>query len=434
MRVADRPTPPIDLHTDPRLDRWPVRPVVGISGLRNVAEWDDPDLVWDPDAVILEWDMDTVAGFVDATCETHGIEIDVGDPDEHGNFPAGRAVLQLDNTTGSWSQYTVNGTQAEHGPGYEVALWARYRDDGSEWWMFRGKISRWDEIGDTIVVEAFDAFSDLALPIGIYTPGVNGQSPAVRLETIVVAAGKTGLARRFATGTVALTAQETEAAPLEEMQTVASSDGEALFVDADGTIISLARNWRIGRTDQISFPVASDNVCTVPIIVWDAVLSTNDAGLAQTVIFQNVAKLRAIAPAGASVIDGLAFAETDHQWTTQTEGDTLAAVVQGQHSEARVNIDEFDLYLWDERQPELFHAVEWRLFDVLRFIHDQRAIGGTNRLDTNTLIKTISHSITPDNWVMSVQTSRAMAPNAVLVWNPPDDPYAWNSSGAVWGF
>lgn len=49
MRVADRPFPPIDLHTDERLDRYPLRPVVAISGLRTVAEWDDPDLVWDAD-------------------------------------------------------------------------------------------------------------------------------------------------------------------------------------------------------------------------------------------------------------------------------------------------------------------------------------------------------------------------------------------------
>lgn len=382
----------------------------------------------------LEYDQDLVAGFVDATCETNGIDVETGNPDDHLNFSAGRAVIQLDNTSGVWSQYTVNGTQAQHGPGYELALWARYRDTGEEWWIFRGKISRWDEMGDTVVVEAFDSFSDLALPIGHYTPGTNGQNPGPRMEAIVTAAGKTAIARRFVTGTVTLTAQETDAAPLEEMQTVASSDGEALFVDADGTLVSLARNWRIGRTDQTVFPVASDNVCTAPVIVWDALLSTNDDGLAQTVIFENVAKLRAIAPAGASVINGLAYSESDHQWTTQTEGDNLAAVVQGQQSDARMKVEEFDLHLFDPAQPTLFHAVEWRLLDVLRFLHDQRAIGGYNRLDVNALVSTISHSITPDSWLMTVGTSRAMSSTAVLVWNPAGDPYVWDTAGAVWGF
>lgn len=50
MRVADRPTPPVFLHDDPRLDRWPLRPVVAIAGKRAVAEWDDPALLWDADA------------------------------------------------------------------------------------------------------------------------------------------------------------------------------------------------------------------------------------------------------------------------------------------------------------------------------------------------------------------------------------------------
>lgn len=49
MRGADRPLPPIDLHVDERLDRFPLRPVIAISGLRKVAEWDDPDLVYDAD-------------------------------------------------------------------------------------------------------------------------------------------------------------------------------------------------------------------------------------------------------------------------------------------------------------------------------------------------------------------------------------------------
>jgi len=51
MRATDRPTPPIALHDDPALDRWPLRPVIAIAGLQAVAEWDDPDLVYDADGV-----------------------------------------------------------------------------------------------------------------------------------------------------------------------------------------------------------------------------------------------------------------------------------------------------------------------------------------------------------------------------------------------
>ena len=51
MRVADRPTPPIKLDTDPDLARMVVRPVVAIAGPQQVAEWDDPELVYDADGV-----------------------------------------------------------------------------------------------------------------------------------------------------------------------------------------------------------------------------------------------------------------------------------------------------------------------------------------------------------------------------------------------
>lgn len=51
MRAADRPTPPIVLHADPYLSGLTLRPVIAISGPQQVAEWDDPDLIYDVDGV-----------------------------------------------------------------------------------------------------------------------------------------------------------------------------------------------------------------------------------------------------------------------------------------------------------------------------------------------------------------------------------------------
>jgi len=433
MRVADRPLPTIALHDDPRLDRYPLRPVIAIAGKNVVAEWDDNPLeVWDDP--LLEWDQDIVPRFVDATCNIQGIETGVGDPDEHGLFKSGNAVVQIDNSSGDWSQYSSDGTLANYGPGYELAVWGHYRDDGSDWWIFRGTIARWDDLGDVVEVEAFDALSDLAQPIGTYTPGVNGQTPPQRLEAILTVAGSTSIPHSFSVGDVTLTAQETTASPLEEMQAVTSSDGGALFVDADGTLRSTRRTWRAGRTDQTSIPVAAGNVCTADIVVWDAVLSTNDAAVADTVILENVAGLRAQSPAGT--IGRLVVSDSDHQWTLQVEGDTLASFLYSAQAEPRVNVEEFDLYLYDPDQPNLFHAVEWRLFDLLRFLHDYRVAGGLlARLDMNTIIASISHSIVPDgNWVMTVSTSKAVGSNQLLYWNPVGDPYVWDTAGAVWGY
>jgi hypothetical protein len=385
-------------------------------------------------APVVEWDEDLVPGFTDATCQIQGIETEVGNPDAHGLFSAGTAVIQLDNTSGDWSQYDADGGLAGRGPGYELAIWARYRD-GSEWWIFDGTISRWDDLGDIVEVEAFDAFADLAQQIGTYTPGVNGQAPGPRCEAILTAAGSTAIPHVFATGDVTLTAQPTDAAPLEELQAVTSSDGGAVFVDADGTLRSTRRTWRNGRADQTAVPVAAANVCTADIVVWDAVLSTNDDFVADTVVLENVAKLRAQAPAGQP-IGRFVFTDTDQQWTTQVEGDTLAAFTFSNQQAVRVNVEAFDLYLYDPQQPNLYHAVEWRLFDLLRFLHNYRAVGGADaRLDMNTIITTIAHSIVPfGNWVMSVGTTKAVGSNQLLFWNPAGDPYVWNTPGAIWGY
>jgi hypothetical protein len=377
--------------------------------------------------------MDVVEGFVDATCSTQGIETSTGPPDDHGLFPAGTAIIQLDNSAGQWAQYSSDGAMVGRGPGHELAIWARYHN-GQEWWIFRGTITRWDEIGDLVEVEAFDAFAQLAQPIGTYTPGANGQNPGPRQTAILAAAGKGAIPNSFAVGDVTLTAQQTERAPLEEMQVVASSDGGALFVDSDGTLRSVRRNWRNGRQDQTALPVAGANVCTADVVVWDAVLSTNDDSVADTVILENVAHLRAQSLPGA--IGQFVYTETDQQWTTQVEGDSLAAFLLTAQSGARVTVDGFDLYLYDPDQPDLHRAVEWRLFDLLRFLHNYRAADGlTARLDMNVVIVALSHSIVPfGNWVLSVATSKAVGSNGMLFWNPAGDPYVWDTVGAVWGY
>jgi len=435
MRVADRPLPPVVLHTDPALEVWPIRPVVAVAGARPVEVWDDPAAVWDNTAGLeLEWDADIVPGFTDATCDLQGLETDTGHPDEHGNIAAGVATLQLDNRHGAWSRYNADGSLAGRGPGYELAVWALERDTGVTDPMFRGTISRWDDLGDTVEVEAFDSFSDLAQPIGTFTPGVAGQNPAARLDAIVAAAGKGSLVRSFAAGAVTLTAQQTTAAPLEEMQTVVASDGGVLFADADGTLRSLARTWRGGRTDQTEIPTVSANVCTADTVAWDAVLSTNDASAADTIVLENIAKLRAQSPAGP--IGRRVITDTGQQWTTQLEGDTLAAALVAALAGARVRVESFDLYLTAPGDPDRYRAARWRLFDLLRWLHDYRAADGTlARLDVNTLIVTITHNITPgEAWVMTVETTPAVGSNAIIVWNPAGDPYAWDTAGIVWGY
>lgn len=53
MRSGDVTFPDITLHDDPELLRWPVRPVIAIAGLQDVAVWDDPENLWDADVLTI---------------------------------------------------------------------------------------------------------------------------------------------------------------------------------------------------------------------------------------------------------------------------------------------------------------------------------------------------------------------------------------------
>lgn len=410
MRVADRPIPEVPLDRVPMLAGWPVRPVIALdTGITTpISLWDDATTEWDdtPERV---WDG---GRWVDATCAFTGMEIDTGEPDDNGLFPAARCVVQLDNADGRWSTLNADGTVSRFGPGTTMEVFA-HNDEG-DWWLFSGKISRYDQrVDDTIEIEAFDAFSDLAMPIGTFTPGIAGQQPGARLNSILNQAGLDAIPHRFAQGLVALTRQETDASPLEEMQTVVLSDGSILLVDADGTLMSIDRLWPAGRDDQVAVPVCSATVCTADFVVWDAVISSNDDSLADRVVLENQATpshggaaLRAVA--GAS--GGYTIAINDQQWDTQQEGDILAQLLLEQQQPRQMSVEEFTLYLNDPLQPDLWRAVDWRRIDHLRFLHDQRTIGGgTLRVDVTAVLDSITHEITPEGWNMIVSTAKVRA-------------------------
>jgi len=425
MRVADRPLPTSIVLDPGALAAWPVRPVFAIEQAPLPPYvWDDGSL-WDTGPV---WDAATVlASWGDATCDFTGCEIEYGPPDDNGNVPATRCVLQLDNRSGRWGRYNIDGTPAAYGPGSQLWIWADEAAGPGAWWLFAGRIARYDErADDTIEIEAFDYFSDLAQPVGTYTAGANNDLPAARLTSIVAIAAAT-LLTRFAAGTVHLTAQPTDDAPLEQMQTVTGSDGGVLYGDADGTIVSTDRTWRTGRSDQTAVPTVSTNVCSAPIVLWDPELTTSDAGVAGRVVLENIAHLKATATAATPGPFVLAVA--DQQWTTQAEGDLLAADLVAQMWQPRLAIETADLYLTDPAH-NLWAALDWRRFDRIRILHDSRTPGGVSRVDVLALIAHLSHSITPDGWVMSFGTTRALSYFAPIFW---DSNLAWDD-GSVWGY
>jgi hypothetical protein len=378
--------------------------------------WDDPTLLWDAGVPATLWR--------DATCDFTGADIDYGPVDDQGQFPAGRLAVTLDNRSGRWAGYNSNGSPTAFGVGTRIAAW--FTDRVSSWWAFNGRVATWDErINDTVEVEAFDTFAALAQAIGAFTPGAAGDLPGVRLAAISTAAA-VGAVTRFAGGNVTLTAQKTDQSPLEEMQTVAASDGGVLYGDADGTVVYADRTWRVGRADQGAIPTVGTNVCTAPIVLTDPVISTTDTGLAGTVILQNLAGLTAKVVKQAS--PPFTYSDTGQQWTAQGEGDTLAAFLADQMWQARLALSAADLYPRDTRYPAL------RLLDRLRILHDSHTPQGVARVDVVALLVELHHALTAETWVASISTTRAVAAAPTLQWD--NTVYVWDDTAtdAVWGF
>jgi hypothetical protein len=433
MRVADRPLPTsIVLSPDDIINDWPVRPVVALERVPVPPYvWDD-GTVWDAAGKV--WDAATVNPvWTDATCDVVGLDVTYGPPDEHGNIPAGQLGITLDNTSGRWTRYNVDGSPGDYGAGLQLWVWAQTRvGTVTSWWVFAGRISRYDErVDGTVDIEAFDALADLAQPIGTFTPGAGGDLPNVRLAAIMTSAVAPLIRTRFAAGVVHLTAQATDQAPLEEMQTVTASDGGMIYGDADGTVVSVDRTWRVGRTDQTVVPVIGTNVCSAPVVLWDPVISTSDDHLAGTVILENVALLKATASNPQSP-SRTVFAEKDQQWTTQAEGDTLAAWLVAQQWQPRLALDSADVYL-DDPQHNYWPALDWRRGDRMRLLHDTRTPNGAAlRLVVDVILIGIADSITPEHWIRSIITTRAIAYIAAPSWDQTVS--TWNDPAAVWGY
>lgn len=433
MRTADRPLPPVVLDPVPTIARWPVRPVIAVEQRQESQYvWDDQSQ-WDRGNV---WDVGpSFPHYVDATCSWTGLTLEHGAPDEHGNIPAARLVVQLDNADGRWSAWQADGSPAFTGAGQLAHLWAH--NTTGDWWLFSGRIARWDQrADDTVELEAFDVFSDLAPPVGTFTPGATNDLPGTRAAAIVAAvpAGPIAIPTRFDAGVNRLTAQPTEQSPLEELQTVVGSDAGLVFVDADGTVVSYGRNWRGGRPDQTAVPTITDNVCNVPIVVWDPLISSTDEHLADVVTLENVAGLKATATV-TTPVGRYTVAYNAQQWTTQAEGNATAQAILTGQSRARLQLDAAALYLLDPSHPDLWRAVDWRRFDRLSFVHEQAVIGGVPaQINVGVVVMSLAHDITPDGWVLTFSTTRAVTYVAPVLWDLT--PYGWDDPNtlAVWTY
>jgi hypothetical protein len=380
---------------------WPVRPVLAV---------------------------DTGAGWIDATCDLYGFTLKVGPADDHFDWPPAELHVQLDNRRGAWSRINPDGTLSTFGPGTRLALWAHYPTGDDEWIMF-GQATAWNQAGEVVEVTAFDMLATLAQPIGPFTAGTAGQQPGARSTAIVAATGR-AIPQRFDAGVVQLTAQETKQAPLEDLQAVAASDGGVVLVDADGTVITFGRDWRRGRTDQTSVLTVSDNVCTADAVIWEPTFTIDDHGYAGYVVLSTVAGLKA---AAGNPTAPFVYAESDLQFASATEGNSVAAALLAHLSRPLATLDHFDVHVLDPHQPRLAELVALRPLDRIGWTHTELAVGGgTVTLTGTALAVGIEHAMSPSSgWSLTVDTLAADDIITLIYWDQAD-PYTWDDPRVVW--
>jgi hypothetical protein len=95
-------------------------------------------------------------------------------------------------------------------------------------------------------------------------------------------------------------------------------------------------------------------------------------------------------------------------------------------------LDSADLYLTDPDQPQLWGAVDWRRFDRIRVLHRTRTPTGTAVIDLEALIVAIADSITPERWIRTISTTRALRYIAPSLWDVTA--YRWDDPAGVWSY
>jgi len=447
-RTGDVAAPTIAPHPigpDAPIAGWRWRPLIGLELLPQAAYvWDDTDadVTWDDTTPERVWDAPfTTPGALDAVCDWIACDIDPGEPDELYVFPPTVATVTLDNRTGKYTPWSADGRLVYWAPGRRLYVLARNPATAEQLWLFSGRVASWTvNADDTVTVVAYDGLSWLAQELGgDHTFGTPGDSVGTRINGIVSSAGYPDRVDLDAGG-VTLSTVTDDRSPLETIERVALSDGGLFYGDADGSVDYRNRLWRAGRSDQPTLFTVSDNVCSVPVVVWSPELAADDERLATDVRLVNDAGLVAVATAAASVWQGDARYHLTHPdpdlWQSQAQGDTLAAYLIAQQSTPSMALQRFELYVFDPTQPQVWEmAVRTRRGDRVNVIHDYvDPDGTTGRLDLFAIVLGVAHNLTPESWTSTIQLSRTVDYRVPELWDLTR--FAWDDADPanVWRY
>lgn len=444
-RILDLAPPTVDSGDRPGPDvpmgQWPAELYLAIEGVEYTAPvWDaSPPEEWDDATDAPTWDElgGEVSEYVDAICWLHGLTINTGEPDWSTRYTAASLTATLDNRDGTWSRYGPTGALRFFPPGRKVHAWAVL--DGAPWWLFSGSIATWQEVGDMVELEAFDAFTSLNARLNEWHVGAAGDTPKARMEAILAMVGWAGHTFKVDVGDITLVDHPTDNSPLEELQLIAESDAGVVLIDADGAFAFGDRRWIRGRDDQPRPPrVLSGNVCgeDVDAVLWELVLRTDDQHLANLVTLTNADTVPLTVTARNTFSEGqygtftLPENRRDDLWQTAVQGQAVAEYLVDLRDEPTARISSASLYLHDPRHDLWRLGIDLRRGDMVRFVHDTPAPGDTTRrLDLDLIVSAIRHDITPDGWVVTIGTTPTVGSRYVGNWD--ETPFTWDHADAL---
>ena len=432
MRATDAAAPAIPLHVippDQPSAQWPASPVIGLEWVPQ-STWNSPDpaSVWDNPAPLVWDDPAAAVGMTDVWCDTAGLEVVHGEPDEVDLFPPSRCTLTLYDPTGKYRRRTVDGQLVYYAPGRRLSCLARF-DAGDTWWLFNGRIAEWRELPDALVeIVAYSAPSNLAQDPGRdWVAGAAGETLRPRVTALVAASGVVGVTVRADVGDATLSVPAADRlSAWERIQQAAWSDAGVAYSDADDTLIARDRRWRQGRADTPTPPlVVTDNVCIAGnVVVWDLTAANVDDYLAGRVVLQNDATPALVATASnpAELVDpSLVFTHPDVDlWRTQPEGNAVAASIANDRGTARMAIGSARVYLHDPRRQTVADwrpLIDLRLGDRVGWQHEAIVDGVVSLVDVDVIAHTVRHLITPETWTVEIESTPAVGYRVVHEWD-----------------
>lgn len=205
----------------------------GSYGAWDAALWDTA--TWGPDVV-----------YTDVSAYLRKIGTHRGFGREVQTWEAGTATAALSNRDARFSPTNLSGPYVTAGvtsirPWRPARLRATYA--GTTYDVYTGYITDWIEEyaaahADTVVtVPCVDEFGRLAAVSGVEVTATGaGESSGQRVQRILNAAGHIG-PRDIDSGSVTVQATTLASPTVSEMQLVADSEGGALYIGADGTVI-----------------------------------------------------------------------------------------------------------------------------------------------------------------------------------------------------